>query len=187
MSENVPIPPPLHQPPPAPPPEALLADGLYKVRRPALLLMASAVLNALIFLLITIGALGLGVWAYLAANSPDATVALILAAIVAIPHLVALALEMLVAYGALRLLRTQGYNWAIAAPILHLIIAIIHSMVLFFIINVLSCVVVPFEAGLALTSTIMCFIALQDPRVRLAFKAVEEDPSLFGLLQASRD
>lgn len=187
MTTPHPQPPPLLEPPPPPPPEAMLAHAQGMLRTPALMLIGGALLNSAAMALIALGSAGGAIAVLATANGSSATndvmVIVVLLGIVSLFHFGLIIAEAVVGYCALRMLRTQGWGWAVAGPIIHLIISLIHGTLLFGVLSVLACLISPFEIILAIVVATVSITRLFDPRVRTAFNAIEADPSLLDALR----
>ena len=159
----------------------MLAKAQQTIRPAALGLMGSAAVSGVLMLLVAVASL-VGAVALVASAGgspgPDATVGAVLLSINAAIHGGIAVGQLFVGYGALRMLRTHGFGWAVAAPIVHMAIALIHGGILFMMANVFACLVVIPEVGLALPAGVFAMTRVFDPSVRRAFAAVERNPDL---------
>lgn len=166
----------------------MLARAQQAIRPAALGLMGSAAVSGVLMLLVAVASL-VGAVALIAtaggSPGPDARVGAVVLGIIAALHGGIAVGQLIVGYGALRMLRTHGFGWAVAAPIVHMVIAFVHAATLFLMASILSCLVIIPEVGIALPAGIFALTRLFDPAVREAFAAVERDPDLMEVTRYS--
>jgi len=156
-----------------------VAEALSRMRTPAILLLIGVAVQVILYLSTIVWTASLlALIASQASSTADAVPGIVIMGVCTAFNAISLIPIGAVGYGGLRMLRADGYDWALGGAVTQLVWGFLHAGIVLYTGMGLGCLVAPIAFTVAMVTGTFAVVVLANPRVHLAFQAVRAHPDL---------